>query len=103
MKNIVKYGKYQRIQTALSPRAILPNRARKPRDSAISGPSGQAGQVKRELELLGMAIIDVDTHAGFHLDTCHALTDACKKELRYCFTHILQQLIKPGRALPNQT
>ncbi|MGS2763164.1 transposase [Sinomicrobium sp. M5D2P9] len=44
--------------------------------------SGQAGGVKRGLELLGMAAIDVDNHTGFHLDARQTLTDAsCDKSL----------------------
>ena len=36
--------------------------------------SGQAARVKRGLEMLGMAAIDVDNHTGFHLDACQTIT-----------------------------
>ena len=36
--------------------------------------SGQAARIKRGLEMLGMAAIDVDNHTGFHLDDCQTIT-----------------------------
>ena len=37
--------------------------------------SGQAARMKRGLEMLGVAAIDVDNHTGFHLDACQTLSD----------------------------
>lgn len=36
--------------------------------------SGQAARIKRGLEMLGVAAIDVDNHTGFHLDACQTIT-----------------------------
>lgn len=37
--------------------------------------SGQAARMKRGLEMLGVAAIDVDNHTGFHPDACQTLSD----------------------------
>jgi hypothetical protein len=35
--------------------------------------SGQAGQVKRGLEITGIAAIDIDNHTGFHLEAVQTI------------------------------
>lgn len=52
--------------------------------------SGQAGQVKRGLEITGIAAIDVDNHTGFHLE---AVQTILKEDKNSTLTEIYANII----------